>query len=156
MSAEALVEKHLGQDIRQSAFWRGAWPWWPARWSASPKAAAESRQTRFPPCSLQGMAGKGFCPAVFRPDGRDPARKVRCFGGARPCRWGSFDRTDTVFEVLSMIIYLHGFDATSPGNHEKVRSLQFIDDDVRFVHYSTVHPRHDMSHLLKRSENSST
>lgn len=27
--------------------------------------------------------------------------------------------------------------------------LQFIDDDIRFVHYSTVHPRHDMSHLLK-------
>ncbi len=48
-----------------------------------------------------------------------------------------------------MIIYLHGFDATSPGNHEKVLQLQFIDDDVRFVHYSTVHPRHDMSHLLK-------
>ena len=48
-----------------------------------------------------------------------------------------------------MIIYLHGFDAPSPGNHEKVLQLQFIDDDVRFVHYSTVHPRHDMSHLLK-------
>ncbi|MFC3912361.1 alpha/beta hydrolase YcfP [Pseudaeromonas sharmana] len=48
-----------------------------------------------------------------------------------------------------MIIYLHGFDATSPGNHEKVLQLQFIDEDVRFVHYSTVHPRHDMSHLLK-------
>ena len=48
-----------------------------------------------------------------------------------------------------MIIYLHGFDATSPGNHEKVLQLQFIDDDVRFVHYSTIHPRHDMSHLLK-------
>ena len=48
-----------------------------------------------------------------------------------------------------MIIYLHGFDATSPGNHEKILQLQFIDDDVRFVHYSTVHPRHDMSHLLK-------
>ncbi len=48
-----------------------------------------------------------------------------------------------------MIIYLHGFDATRPGNHEKVLQLQFIDDDIRFVHYSTVHPRHDMSHLLK-------
>ena len=48
-----------------------------------------------------------------------------------------------------MIIYLHGFDATSPGNHEKILQLQFIDNDVRFVHYSTVHPRHDMSHLLK-------
>ena len=49
-----------------------------------------------------------------------------------------------------MIIYLHGFDATSSGNHEKILQLQFIDDDVRFVHYSTVHPRHDMSHLLKK------
>ena len=48
-----------------------------------------------------------------------------------------------------MIIYLHGFDASSPGNHEKVLQLQFIDPDVRFVQYSTVHPRHDMSHLLK-------
>ena len=48
-----------------------------------------------------------------------------------------------------MIIYLHGFDATSSGNHEKILQLQFIDDDVRFVHYSTVHPRHDMSLLLK-------
>ena len=39
-----------------------------------------------------------------------------------------------------MIIYLHGFDATSPGNHEKVLQLQFIDDDVRFVHYlSLIH-----------------
>ncbi|MDU4095293.1 MAG: YqiA/YcfP family alpha/beta fold hydrolase, partial [Pantoea sp.] len=26
-----------------------------------------------------------------------------------------------------MIIYLHGFDSTSPGNHEKVLQLQFID-----------------------------
>lgn len=48
-----------------------------------------------------------------------------------------------------MIIYLHGYDATSPGNHEKVMQLQFIDPDVRFVHYSTIHPRHDMSYLLK-------
>jgi len=48
-----------------------------------------------------------------------------------------------------MIIYLHGFDATSPGNHEKVMQLKFIDDDVRFVHYSTIHPKHDMSHILK-------
>ncbi|WP_108651452.1 alpha/beta hydrolase YcfP [Dongshaea marina] len=48
-----------------------------------------------------------------------------------------------------MIIYLHGFDATSQGNHEKVMQLQFIDPDVRFVHYSTMHPRHDMSCLLK-------
>ncbi len=48
-----------------------------------------------------------------------------------------------------MIIYLHGFDSTSPGNHEKVLQLQFIDDDVRFVSYSTLHPKHDMQHLLK-------
>ncbi len=48
-----------------------------------------------------------------------------------------------------MIIYLHGFDATSPGNHEKVLQLKFIDPDVRAVTYSTMHPKHDMSHLLK-------
>ncbi|SDI84910.1 hypothetical protein SAMN04488540_103266 [Ferrimonas sediminum] len=48
-----------------------------------------------------------------------------------------------------MIIYLHGFDATSPGNHEKVLQLQFADEDVRFISYSTLHPRHDMQHLLK-------
>ncbi|CAJ0993557.1 hypothetical protein NVIRENTERO_00996 [Sodalis praecaptivus] len=48
-----------------------------------------------------------------------------------------------------MIIYLHGFDATSPGNHEKVLQLQFIDPDVRLISYSTRHPRHDMQHLLK-------
>ncbi|MGB2078329.1 MAG: alpha/beta hydrolase YcfP [Vibrio sp.] len=48
-----------------------------------------------------------------------------------------------------MIIYLHGFDSTSPGNHEKVRQLQFIDEDVRLVSYSTIHPKHDMQHLLK-------
>jgi predicted esterase YcpF (UPF0227 family) len=48
-----------------------------------------------------------------------------------------------------MIIYLHGFDSTSPGNHEKVIQLQFIDNDVRFISYSTLHPRHDMQHLLK-------
>jgi uncharacterized protein len=48
-----------------------------------------------------------------------------------------------------MIIYLHGFDSTSPGNHEKVLQLQFIDEDVRFISYSTQHPKHDMQHLLK-------
>jgi predicted esterase YcpF (UPF0227 family) len=48
-----------------------------------------------------------------------------------------------------MIIYLHGFDSTSPGNHEKVLQLQFIDEDVRFINYSTLHPKHDMAHLLK-------
>lgn len=48
-----------------------------------------------------------------------------------------------------MIIYLHGFDSTSPGNHEKVLQLQFIDEDVRFINYSTLHPKHDMTHLLK-------
>ncbi|MDG3088412.1 alpha/beta hydrolase YcfP [Vibrio hannami] len=48
-----------------------------------------------------------------------------------------------------MIIYLHGFDSSSPGNHEKVLQLQFIDEDVRFINYSTLHPKHDMQHLLK-------
>ncbi|MGI2065355.1 alpha/beta hydrolase YcfP [Shewanella sp. MF08487] len=48
-----------------------------------------------------------------------------------------------------MIFYLHGFDATSPGNHEKMRQLQFIDSDVRLVSYSTLHPKNDMQHLLK-------
>ncbi|ABZ76176.1 protein of unknown function UPF0227 [Shewanella halifaxensis HAW-EB4] len=47
-----------------------------------------------------------------------------------------------------MILYLHGFDATSPGNHDKMRQLQFIDDDVRLVSYSTQHPKNDMQHLL--------
>ncbi|AAK02909.1 alpha/beta hydrolase YcfP [Pasteurella multocida] len=47
-----------------------------------------------------------------------------------------------------MIIYLHGFDSSSPGNHEKVMQLKFIDEDVRFVNYSTLHPRHDMQFLL--------
>ncbi|SJL82868.1 alpha/beta hydrolase YcfP [Vibrio palustris] len=47
-----------------------------------------------------------------------------------------------------MILYLHGFDSTSPGNHEKVLQLKFIDDDVRFLSYSTLHPKHDMQHLL--------
>ncbi|QIZ75887.1 alpha/beta hydrolase YcfP [Ferrimonas lipolytica] len=47
-----------------------------------------------------------------------------------------------------MILYLHGFDATSPGNHQKVLQLKMIDDDVRMINYSTVHPRHDMQHLL--------
>ena len=47
-----------------------------------------------------------------------------------------------------MIIYLHGFDSSSPGNHEKVLQLQFIDSDVRLVSYSTLHPKHDMQHLL--------
>lgn len=51
-----------------------------------------------------------------------------------------------------MIIYLHGFDSTSPGNHEKVLQLQFIDPDVRFLSYSTLHPRHDMQHLLKETD----
>jgi len=48
-----------------------------------------------------------------------------------------------------MIIYLHGFDATSPGNYEKVMQLKFIDPDVHTVHYSTVHPKVDMDHILK-------
>lgn len=47
-----------------------------------------------------------------------------------------------------MILYFHGYDATSPGNHEKMRQLQFIDPDVRLVSYSTQHPRNDMQYLL--------
>ncbi len=52
-----------------------------------------------------------------------------------------------------MIIYLHGFESNSPGNHEKVLQLQFIDSDVRFINYSTLHPKHDMQHLLKEVHN---
>ncbi|MCZ4058680.1 alpha/beta hydrolase YcfP [Pantoea sp. LMR881] len=51
-----------------------------------------------------------------------------------------------------MIIYLHGFDSTSPGNHEKVLQLQFIDPDVRMISYSTRHPKHDMQFLLKETD----
>ncbi|ACS85404.1 alpha/beta hydrolase YcfP [Musicola paradisiaca] len=51
-----------------------------------------------------------------------------------------------------MIIYLHGFDSSSPGNHEKILQLQFIDQDVRLLSYSTLHPRHDMQHLLKETD----
>ena len=51
-----------------------------------------------------------------------------------------------------MIIYLHGFDSNSPGNHEKVLQLQFIDPDVRLVSYSTRHPKHDMQHILKETD----
>lgn len=47
-----------------------------------------------------------------------------------------------------MILYLHGFDATSSGNHDKMRQLQFIDHDVRLVSYSTEHPKHDLQYLL--------
>lgn len=51
-----------------------------------------------------------------------------------------------------MIIYLHGFDSTSPGNHEKVLQLQFIDPDVRLLSYSTLHPKHDMQYLLNETD----
>ncbi|MBW1213748.1 alpha/beta hydrolase YcfP [Pantoea allii] len=51
-----------------------------------------------------------------------------------------------------MIIYLHGFDSSSPGNHEKVLQLQFIDPDVRLISYSTRHPKHDMQFLLKETD----
>ncbi|MFM2479857.1 alpha/beta hydrolase YcfP [Celerinatantimonas sp. YJH-8] len=47
-----------------------------------------------------------------------------------------------------MIIYLHGFDSTSPGNYQKVMQLQFIDPNVHAISYSTIHPKHDLSHLL--------
>ena len=52
-------------------------------------------------------------------------------------------------KVVQMIIYLHGFNATSPSNHKKILQLKFIDEDIRFVHYSTVHPKYDMSLILK-------
>lgn len=48
-----------------------------------------------------------------------------------------------------MIIYLHGFDSTNPSNSEKVMQLKFIDKDVRLVQYSTIHPKNDMSDILK-------
>ena len=48
-----------------------------------------------------------------------------------------------------MIIYLHGFDSSS-GQSRKVLQLKFIDDDVRFINYSTLYPRHDMQFLLKK------
>ncbi|WP_428945840.1 alpha/beta hydrolase YcfP [Pantoea sp. FN060301] len=51
-----------------------------------------------------------------------------------------------------MIIYLHGYDSTSPGNHEKVLQLQFIDPDVRLLSYSTQHPKHDMRFLLNETD----
>ncbi|SPP31412.1 hypothetical protein ARAF_0537 [Arsenophonus endosymbiont of Aleurodicus floccissimus] len=47
-----------------------------------------------------------------------------------------------------MIIYLHGFDSNSLGNHEKIMQLQFIDPDVRPISYSTLYPRHDMQPTL--------
>ncbi|MGL4476418.1 MAG: alpha/beta hydrolase YcfP [Shewanella sp.] len=55
-----------------------------------------------------------------------------------------------------MIFYLHGFDATSPGNHEKMRQLQFIDSDVRLLSYSTMHPKHDMQQILNQVARQST
>lgn len=49
-----------------------------------------------------------------------------------------------------MIIYLHGFDSNSPGNHEKVLQLQFIDPDVRLISYSTRHRNMICSICLKK------
>ena len=48
-----------------------------------------------------------------------------------------------------MIIYLHGFSSSHANDYEKMMQLGYIDDDVRFVNYSTQHPRHDMQHLLQ-------
>lgn len=48
-----------------------------------------------------------------------------------------------------MIIYLHGFSSSHANDYEKMMQLHYIDDDVRFVNYSTLHPRHDMQHLLQ-------
>ncbi len=47
-----------------------------------------------------------------------------------------------------MIIYLHGFEATSSSNHEKILQFKAIDPNVNLVSYSTLYPRHDMQHLL--------
>ncbi|MBT1443097.1 alpha/beta hydrolase YcfP [Shewanella sp. JM162201] len=47
-----------------------------------------------------------------------------------------------------MILYFHGFDSRSPGNHEKMRQLKFVDPDVRLISYSTEHPKYDMQQLL--------
>lgn len=47
-----------------------------------------------------------------------------------------------------MIIYLHGFDSTSPGNFQKVTQLRYADPSVHAISYSTIHPKQDMSHLL--------
>ncbi|MGL9721852.1 YqiA/YcfP family alpha/beta fold hydrolase [Symbiopectobacterium sp.] len=41
-------------------------------------------------------------------------------------------------DEVQMIIYLHGFDSTSPGNHEKVLQLQFIDQDVELLSWSRI------------------
>ena len=48
-----------------------------------------------------------------------------------------------------MIIYLHGFDATSPKKKKKIIQLRFIDPDVRLVSQSTSQPRQGMRDLLK-------
>ena len=48
-----------------------------------------------------------------------------------------------------MIIYLHGFSSSHANDYEKMMQLRYIDPDVRFVNYSTLHPRHDMQHLLQ-------
>ena len=48
-----------------------------------------------------------------------------------------------------MIIYLHGFSSSHANDYEKMMQLRYIDEDVRFVNYSTLHPRHDMQHLLQ-------
>ncbi len=40
-----------------------------------------------------------------------------------------------------MIIYLHGFDSNSPGNHEKVMQLQFIDLFQQMLHIVLGMPR---------------
>ncbi len=49
----------------------------------------------------------------------------------------------------AMIIYLHGFDSNSPGNHEKVMQLQFIDPDVRLISAARGIPSTICKHLLK-------
>ncbi|MDO4627159.1 MAG: alpha/beta hydrolase YcfP [Pasteurellaceae bacterium] len=48
-----------------------------------------------------------------------------------------------------MIIYLHGFHSNNASNHEKIMRLKFVDDDVRFINYSTLYPKYDMQFLLQ-------
>lgn len=50
-----------------------------------------------------------------------------------------------------MIIYLHGFSSSHANDYEKMVQLRYIDDDVHFINYSTLHPRHDMQHLLQET-----
>ncbi|WP_133543350.1 alpha/beta hydrolase YcfP [Mesocricetibacter intestinalis] len=47
-----------------------------------------------------------------------------------------------------MIIYLHGFSSSRADDHENLIQLKFIDEDIRFINYSTLYPRYDMQYIL--------